>query len=126
MSNEDQARRAAEAKLAEKGYVHPTSDNYSNNPQYMAYSNDNYVSQNYDVYASYNTEENEIKGSNQNSNQVKQSNRFKSTPKLCPVCEEKATYSCSCPMNDLMCKKGHIWYSLNNGKVVVGDPHEDD
>lgn len=123
MNNED-ARKIAEARLAEKGYVHPENSNYStNNPQYMAYNDsketDVYVTQNNDVYASYNTEEDETKTTNKPS-------KKSFTPKYCPVCERQATFSCSCPLLDVMCDKGHIWYSLSTGKIIVGDPHADE
>lgn len=48
-----------EEKTTIKGYEHPNEINNSNNtPQYMAYSNSNYVSQNYSNYSNYSSFDN--------------------------------------------------------------------
>lgn len=133
MSNSDYAKSLAEANLAEKGYVHPTNNNYSNTPQYMGYNTD-YFTQTYDTYATVNTEESDntnldqVQSNNVQSNNVQSNGQqpHKSTLIICPVCDVKASYKCGCCLGDLMCKNGHVWYMYKNGQIALGDPHEDE
>jgi hypothetical protein len=111
--NSDSCRKDLDSKLASKGYVHPTTNNTSSSP-YMAYSDENkgdYFSQNFDPYATFN--------SNQLIKEVQKTD-------FCPVCNFKAMYSCNCPLSDMMCKNGHIWFVQKNGSTHIGDPHENE
>lgn len=115
--NPEEARKNLDAKLSQIGYVHPTESDISRQPQYMAYSvtdelkkNGDYVSQKaFDPYATFDTE-----------------NSSKEQPNICPMCEQKAMYSCSCSLQDMMCSKGHVWFVLKNGTIKIGDPHEEE
>ena len=114
--NIDQQRKDLDAKLAEIGYQHP-EQNSQGASLYKIYAEDGtdtYVSQHQDPYATFNTDQPELK-----QNQVHKTD-------ICPTCEEKASYSCPCPVGEMMCKKGHMWYVQKNGTVVLGDPHEGD
>jgi hypothetical protein len=97
------------------GYIHPEEVNMSRHPQYMAYSvskeqkNGEYISQkSFDPYSTFNTE-------------ITQKTHVTN---ICPLCEGKSLYSCSCPLQDMMCVKNHIWYVMKNGIIKIGDPHE--
>jgi len=118
--NPEEARKNLDANLSKMGYVHPTDADSSRQPQYMSYAvteeqkkkqqYGDYVSQKpFDPYATF-------------DNQTSDTHRTD----ICPVCESKAMYSCSCSLQDVMCAKGHIWYVLKSGKVKVGDPHENE
>lgn len=105
-------RKELDEKLAKQGYEHPENDQKQSFSAYKVYSEtsqDIYVSQNYDPYAKYNDIEQNIE-----------------KPDICPICQKKAMYSCSCDVGELMCENAHAWYILTNGQVVVGDPHEKD
>ena len=119
--NTDDAMKKVDSQLSKMGYEHPTESNSSRHNQYMNYS----VSEDqktsgmgeytaptfYDPYASFNADE--------------KTNDTQKTD-ICPVCDQKAMYSCNCLDADMMCKQGHIWFVLKNGTVKVGDPHEDE
>lgn len=120
--NPEEARKNLDATLAKMGYQHPEETVNSRQPQYMSYSvtedqkkqdkYGDYISQKpYDPYATFNTEE--VLRETQRTN-------------TCPVCENKALYSCSCSLQDMMCGKGHIWFVLKNGTIKTGDPHENE
>jgi hypothetical protein len=119
--NPDEAMKKLDAQLAKMGYVHPTEADSSRQPQYMAYSvtDDQKTSgmgeykshKPYYPYATFNAEET-----------VSDTQRTD----ICPLCDLKALYSCSCSLSDMMCKQGHIWFVLKNGTVKIGDPHKDD
>lgn len=117
----ENARRGLDAKLAEKGYVHPESSNWSKQPQYMSYSYTDEQkkksdmgeygssSTNYDPYSTFNSEINTSESQRNN---------------ICPFCDQKAMYECNCDLNDMMCAKGHIWYITKKGEIQLGDPHK--
>lgn len=119
--NPDDAKKKIDAQLAKMGYVHPTEGNSSRQPQYMGYSvsddqkalgmGEYLAPKPYDPYAVFNAENS---GANTDHTDI------------CPLCDEKAMYSCSCPFLDMMCKQGHIWFVQKNGTVKIGDPHEDE
>lgn len=120
--NPKEAKEKLDTKLAQMGYVHPTQSDNSRQPQYMSYSvteeqkkkdqYGDYISQkSFDPYATFDSEE--IKKEIQSTN-------------ICPVCENKAMYSCSCSLQDMMCAYGHIWFVLKNGKISIRDPHENE
>lgn len=111
----NQARAEAERKMASVGYVHPTTSVCpSTAPQYKSYSKDN---------------DNCYKKSapllNQYSN-IKSNSKPTINISVCPTCNEPATYMCDCELADNMCKNGHVWYVTENGKIVAGDPHENE
>jgi len=107
-------RNELEQKLAKQGYQHPETP-AQNVSAYQKYSdgkgNDPYTSQVYDPYATFDTED-----------------KPKVTQKsdICPVCQQKALYTCECADGEFMCSAGHAWYFLVSGKLVIGDPHEED
>lgn len=109
----EQARKILESKLSK--YEHPLKTNAQsgNNGYYQAYSEkseDVYVSHNKDTYASFDEQDQTPKNSKS---------------MICPVCELPAVYSCNCELEEMMCKKGHIW-RFENGKCIQGDPHSDE
>lgn len=112
--NNDSCRKELD-NLSAKGYIHPTKTNIPINNPYMAYSQDTkgeYFSQTFDPYATFNS-------SQQSTKEVQKND-------ICPVCNGKAMFSCSCSLSDMMCKNGHIWFVLKNGFVKIGDPHENE
>lgn len=121
--NPEEARKNLDAKLSQMGYVHPAEAASSRQPQYMSYSvteeqkkkeqYGDYISQKpFDPYATFDTE-------NPPKNETQKTD-------ICPMCDKKAMYSCSCSLQDMMCAKGHIWFVLKNGTIKIGDPHEDE
>jgi hypothetical protein len=132
MSDNNHDRNSLEQKLKVSGYVHPDTDNTNTTPTYMSYrEGDTYVSQSYDVYANFNSEDNKQENeNNSNMNKLSLNQQQKNTNKLvltvCPVCDSKAFYSCDCEYADLMCKNRHVWFTTKQGNVIVRDPHEDE
>lgn len=40
---------------------------------------------------------------------------------ICPVCKEKANFSCNCPKRDSKCSNGHSWYyNKRENKIITG------
>lgn len=114
MSDIDHARNSLDAQLTSMGYVHPDTNNQTGGG-YKTYSqtSDNvYVSRSFDQYATFNTKTDA-------KQQVQKTD-------VCPSCDNKAMYSCRCPVGEMMCKNNHMWYVEKNGKLVMGDPHEKD
>jgi len=109
-------RKELEEKLTKQGYQHPDTINqvYSAYQIYTEKDTTPYVSQNYDPYATFNSEE---KQSQQQSTQ--QDN-------ICPTCRTTAMYSCPCKIGEFMCGSGHSWYFTQSGEMIVGDPHENE
>ena len=117
MSDIERARNTLDAQLASMGYQHP-SGNPSNGQGsvYKAYNEnkdgDVYVSQDQGVYATFNAD--------------KKTHQEVQKTDICPVCDQKAMYACNCPIGEMMCKNNHMWYVEKTGKVVLGDPHENE
>lgn len=107
-------RNELDAKLNQQGYAHPTEVNgyHPQTSTYMSYSDGgDYKPQTYDPYSVFNADEKEPHMSIKNI--------------ICPVCSEKALYSCNCALEDMLCGKGHTWYFVK-GQVVIANPHEND
>lgn len=46
---------------------------------------------------------------------------------VCPACGQTALYRCECKKySDMMCQNRHVWYVTREGKVIFGDPHENE
>ena len=108
----EQARKMLESKLSKYEHPETTNGQTGNMGFYQDCSEksaDVYVSHNKDTYASF--DEQEIAPKNPKS-------------AICPVCELPAVYSCNCELEEMMCKKGHIW-RYENGKCIQGDPHDE-
>lgn len=112
-NNIQQQRDALDNKLAEMGYVHP--EDTDNTPStYKAYNETGkvYVSQTHDTYATFDIDKTPTEETQKND--------------ICPNCDQKAVYSCGCPIGEMMCKNNHMWYFVQGRGVVIGDPHENE
>lgn len=41
---------------------------------------------------------------------------------VCPVCGLIPAMRCECPLQDFVCKKGHVWY-IKDSLLIIQDPH---
>jgi hypothetical protein len=104
-------RHSVDSKLRSMGYEHPESNN-SNTSSYQTYNEfgkDTYVSaEEYHMYASFS------------------SDKVDANPQFCPKCSRKASFVCTCKIGDMMCQKGHTWYTNKKGQIIAEDPHRND
>lgn len=101
----------AEKQLKNMGYVHPENDNINTISTYSNYndSGQTYTASSHETYSKYNEFE------------------IKSNLDICPQCNNKTLFICECAeYKDRMCKNKHIWYIDKKGKIIIGDPHNDD
>lgn len=128
MDNIKNAQQQVE-NLASKGYIHPENAVYNSSGAYMTYSdqgNNPYVMKNRrDPYMMYgDIDRVDGKENKQNSEAHVESTQQEKPPVTqCPQCGLSPSYECDCMYHEVMCKNGHIWYTLKNGVIVEENPH---
>jgi hypothetical protein len=111
-------RHSVDSKLRSMGYQHPESNN-SNTSCYQTYNEfgkDTYVSaEEYHMYASFSSDKVDANPETGSKN-----------PEFCPKCSRKASFVCTCKIGDMMCQKGHTWYTNKKGQIIAEDPHRNE